>query len=174
MSKIEIQVFILIPFQVQDSRNQSVKVWREISRNVIIDARTSTHDILNALMQKRIPSNEFKYFSLYLTVKKNFERKFIRSLEPTELPLILLLHESSKNYEFYIKKKEKSEQVSIYLDLRRELLKTFTKDQLQTRLVIAQDYLKNGKSKIISRYKKELDLVKDKMSELGFDLLPGM
>jgi hypothetical protein len=174
MSKIGIQVYILVPFQVQDSRNQSVKVWREIPRNVIIDARTSTQDILNALMQKRIPSQEFKYFSLYLTVKKNFERKFIRCLEPTELPLILMLHENSKNYEFYIKKKDKSEHVSIYLDLRKELLKVFTKDQLQTRVIIAQDYLKNGKSKIISRYKKELEMVKDKMTELGFDLLPGM
>lgn len=174
MSKIEIQVFILIPFQVQDSKNNSVKVWREISRNVIIDARTSTQDILNALMAKRIPLNEFKYFSLYATVCKNSERRFIRSLEPTELPLIVLLHDSALNYEFYIKKKEKSEYVSIYMDLRKELITTFTKEQLQKRLQIAQDNLKKEKSTVISKYKQELSYIKEKMIELGFDVLPGM
>lgn len=171
---MEIQVFILIPTNVQDSRNNSVKVWREISRNVIIDARTSTQDILNALMAKRIPSNELKYFSLYVTVLENNERRFVRSLEPTEIPLIVLLHDSSLNFEFYIKKKEKSECVSIYMDLRREILSQLTKEQLQKRLKIAQDNLKMEKSRIISRYKQELSDVKEKMLELGFDILPGM
>jgi hypothetical protein len=174
MSKVEIQVYLLVPLLLQDESYKSVKVWKEISRNVIIDARTSAQDILNALMQKRIPTHEFKYFSLYLTANKNSERRFIRSLGPTELPLILMLHWNSKNYDFYIKKKDDSERVSMFLDLRKELMKTFSKDQLQTRLLIASEAVKQQKSKLFSRYKREMDSVKDKMTESGFDILPGM
>ena len=173
MLKIELQVFILTPFNVQDDNNNSVKVLREVSKTVIIDSRTTCQDIINALMAKRIPQNVLKYYSLYITVMKENERRFIRSLEPTELPMIILLHETG-TIDLYIKKKAKSEYVSIYMDLRRELLRSFSREQLHSRLEIAQESTKEQKNNLISKYKKEISGIRQKMTELGFETLPGM
>ena len=115
---LNLQVFLLLPTTIVDKNNKTVNLWKESARTVKIDTRTTAQDILTALLSKRIPSSEKKYFSLYISSSNDGERRFIRRIEPSELPMIILYSESFE-IEFYIKKKEQAEVVSIYKDIRK-------------------------------------------------------